>query len=615
MAILNENEPIPGNDKPNEQNSEYESLVKYCRKLLDRSKQGTQDFRKQWPTNYKFVFGGQQWPLQRPEWRFSEVVNTTWSDIMTEVAIQTDARPKTDFTPTEPSDIPFCEMLKQINDINWNKYSWNELIAQNIMDAKWCHVSHCEVIWNPELEGGLGDIEHKVLDPYGCYWDPMARDEDSCRYFIYLEPTPTEKLKKEYPELESQITSDIDVIDFNQFGNKVDYTSDQVGFNLSNGVRGRRPTPDNKRFGSEPMTMKVRVWLKDESIEEMVDEKQDETGTVRKEYILKKKYPYGRYIEFVNNTVLCDRENGVKMPDGSVIPYKHGMIPIVRFVNYSYPREYAGENEVTHKMGPQIVRNYVWSFILDTMKQASNPKEIFSAANREASEMSSNEPGQVLVLSDPAGYKREPGLGIPAGLQFILDASDKNSDKVGGTMDVMRGAVDPSIGSGVMLDTYVEAAQVRPRMKARTTDKSLQRIGKLDASLILQFYTAPRTFAITNKTGWPKFVSFFVTDDGQGGQVAKITSSEPNDQGQYTQSPEQQIQIKGLPDIQVTTGSSIPFQKGVQYNRDKELFQLGVIDQEAILDDIEYPKRDEILQRMQKAAQEAAQNKAMQGGK
>ena len=613
MAILNENEPMPMGDKPNDQTEEYESLIKYCKKLLDRSKQATGDFRKQWPTNYKFVFGGQQWPLQRPEYRFSEVINTTWSDIMTEVGIMTDARPKVDYTPAEPSDIPFCDILKEINDINWNKYRWNEYVAQNILDSKWVHVSHCEVKWNPELEGGLGDVEHVVLDPYGCYWDNFAKDEDSLRYFIYLEPTPTEKLKAEYPDFKDQISSDIDVIDFNQFGNRVDYQSDQVGFNLSNGVRGRRPSPDNKRYGSEPMTMKARVWLRDDSLEEMVDEKQDETGTVKKEYVLKKKFPQGRYIEFCNNVILCDHENGVKMPDGSVIPYKHGMIPIVRWVNYSYPREYAGENEVTHNMGPNIVSNYVWSFILDVMKQSSNPKEVFSAANREAAEKSSNEPGQVLVLPDFAGYRREAGEGLPAGLNTIADMAMKMKDKISGLQDVMRGAVDPSITSGIMMDSYVEAAQVRPRMKSRVVDQSLQRLGKLDASLYLQFYTSQRTYAITNKDGWPQFISFFVTDDGQGGQVAKIVKQLPDETGRYTQQPEQQIPVKGLPDIQITTGSSIPFQKGVQYNRDKELAQMGMIDQKAMLDDIEYPKRDEIIARMQQAAQDAAAQQPMKG--
>lgn len=613
MAILAENEPLPANPVETTSGTQpTESVIKLVKKMMERSKLGTQEYRKQWPTNYKFVFSGQQWPLQRPEYRFSEVVNTTWADIMTEVGIQTDAKPKVDYVAAEPSDIPFCDILKEINDQNWSKYPWLQRVAENVLDSKWCHVSHTLVEWDPELEHGLGDVSHKILDPYGCYWDPLATCEDDLRYFIYMEPTPTEKLKSEYPQFESQITGDIDVVGYNyQYGKNVDFQSDQVGFNLSNGIRGRRYAPDNRRYGGEEMTFRVRCWIKDDTVVELIDEKQVDTGEIKKEYVLKKQYPQGRYIEFCNNVLLKDGPNGVEC-NGEIIPYKHGKIPVVRWVNYSYPREYAGENEVSHSMGPQIITNYVWSFILDTMKQASNPKEIFSSANQEAADKSSNEPGQVLVLPDYAGYRREPGQGIPPNLNFVLQSAESLKDKITGLQDVMRGAVDPAVKSGILMDSYVEAAQVRPRLKARNMDQSLYRLGFLDASLYLQFYTAQRTYQITNKQGWPEFVSFFVGDDGQGGHTATINRTVMHPVNGPQVQPQQQLSIKGIPDIRITTGSSIPFQKGVQYQRDKELFQLGAIDQEALLKDIDYPKADEILQRMAKA-QQAAQA-AQQGG-
>jgi hypothetical protein len=601
-----------GEEAPTQQPVEQESVVKMVRRLLDWSKSGTKELRAQWPTNYKFVMGGQQWPLERPEWRFSEVINTTWADIITEVGIQTDARPKTDYVPTEPSDIPFCEVMKEINDINWQKYPWLQRVAENILDSKIYHASHCEVLWNPELENGLGDVEHKILDPYGCYWDPSAVDEESLRFFIYVEPVSTEDLKNKYPDQKDSIKGDVQEVGYQGWVLKADTDVDRTKFTLGSGTTGRRPAPTNSKFGGEPRTLLIRCWLRDDSLEELVNESETPGGAIKKEYVLKKKFPGGRYIEIAGNLVLKDGPNGVDI-GGETVPYKHGKFPIVRWVNYSYPREYAGENEVTHQMGPQIIGNYAWSFALDTMKQASNPKEVFSAANLEASEKSSNEPGQVLVLNDFNGYKREPGQGIPPGLDNIIQRAFDFKTKVNGLMDVMKGAVDPSIGSGVMLDAYVEAAQVRPRLKARNVDQSLQRLGQLDAALYLQFYKAPRTFRLTGKGDWPEFVTFFI-QDGPQGQVANIQRSAPDMNGKYVQGSNQQIPVKGLPDVKVTTGSSIPFQKGVQYNRAKELFTMGAIDQTALLDQIEWPNKDEILERMSQAAQQAAAQ-APPGGK
>lgn len=603
MAIVSEHEASASVNQPNEQGKGEESIIQLVRRLLDQSKLGTKEFRSQWPTNYKFVMGGRQWPIERPEWRFSEVVNTTWADIQTEVGIQTDARPKVDYVPAEASDIPFCNILKEVNDNNWQKYPWLQRVAENILDSKIYHVSHCEIRWNPELENGLGDVEHVILDPYGCYWDPKATCEDELRYFIYCEPVPTEKLKNDYPQFKDAIRPDVETVGYDAFGHsKSEPDVDRLGFSLSSGTRGRRPTPTNGRFGGEPMTLLVRCWLKDESVEELVNETDTLEGETKKEYILKKKYPYGRYVEFCNNTLLKDGDNGCWHEDKN-IPYKHGMFPIVRFVNYSYAREYAGENEVTHKMGPAIVRNYIWSFMLDTMKQASNPKELFSSANREAAERSSNEPGQVLILPDFNGYERHAGEGIPSNLIAVLQEADKAADKVGGLQDVMRGAVDPAVTSGLLFDGYVEAAQVRPRLKNRNVDQSLQRMGKLDASLYLQFYTAPRTYRITNKEGWPEFVEFYIGEDGQ----ARMTKTAPDMSGKYSPQPTQTMPVKGLPDIQIVSGSSIPFQKAQQYNRAKELFTMGAIDQQALLEEVDFPDKEEILQRMKEQAQMAAE--------
>jgi len=215
-----------------------------------------------------------------------------------------------------------------------------------------------------------------------------------------------------------------------------------------------------------------------------------------------------------------------------------------------------------------------------------------------------------MVLNDFNGYRREPGLGVPSNVEALFDKAMQVKDKVQGLQDVMRGAVDPGVTSGLLFDGYVEAAQVRPRYKNRNLDQSLQRIGQLDVAMYLQFYTVERTFAITNVEGWPTYVKFFVQDSPDGTTNVVINKSVPNAEGQYSQPPQETLKVKGIPDVQVVSGSSIPFQKAQQYNRAKELFQMKAIDQQALLEDLDFPKKEEILQRMQQAAQQQAQ---MQG--
>jgi hypothetical protein len=129
-------------------------------------------------------------------------------------------------------------------------------------------------------------------------------------------------------------------------------------------------------------------------------------------------------------------------------------------------------------------------------------------------------------------------------------------------------------------------------------------MGQLMLSRMLQFYTAPRVARITNKEGQPEFIEFFVQniDDRK---VFNFRRS-MKDQGTLVTMPNQAIEVKGAPDVRVTTGSSLPFAKAQKTTVAKDLFSAGAIDQRALLDAVQWPGAEEIIQRMSKAAQELA---------
>lgn len=598
MAIVSINESPQPDLYAASNNPEDQDTLKMCNELLSRAKKARARFDTSWQNNYEFVFGGKQWSINRPAWRFSEVINYTWANIMTEVGIQTDARPRVQYNPTEPSDFGFAKQLEKINEVNWTKYPWLQRVADNILQSKWVHVAHAEVCWNTDLEGGLGDVEYKLLDPFYAYWDPIATDIDECRFFIYAAPVPTQKLKDEYPDKAQEIKSDIEGIG-EKTSEVVSITSDRSIYGQTN-VRSFR---NYDKFGGEPMSFLCKYWIKDESCYE-----EEQTGADgQKEYVTKLKYPKGRYIEKVGNTILCDGPIGYKI-NGKIVPYEDGKIPIARLVNYSYPGEYAGEHEVAHTRGPQKVFNYVWSHILDQMKMASNPVTIIGATSGVDPDNVTNEPGLKILAQDVNQVRREPGLGVASGMQFMLDQAKANIDQVYGLTDFMKGAVDPAIGSGVLFDGYAEAAQVRPREKNRNLDQFLQKLGQLMLSRYLQFYTAPRVFRITNEEGYPEHVEFYISHDEQGNKYANVnrTIQDQNNPEAQPQTVSQQFPIKGVPDVEVVSGSSLPFAKALKSKTALEYFNAGVIDQEEVLSAVDWPNKENVIERMQKQAAEAA---------
>lgn len=569
------------------EDQQNQDVVKRVKRLLKQSQEASKDLRQEWSKNYDFVVKGKQWDIRRPRWRFSEVVNLTWADIMMEVGIQTDGRPKVDFQATEPSDQAFAEVLKEVNDVNWSKplntgFGWSSKVESKIFKSKLYHVVHSEVKWDKRLENGIGDVKFDILDPYGCYWDPTADNIGDCRYFIYAKPTPVAELKKKYPDKAEKIKTDVNFMGAPDAANG-EYNQD-FGFtssgplSLLHGDKTERPHMSSNEYGGEEMALLLRVWLRDDTtIEELVKTEEGED-----EYVTKLQYPKGRYLEIVGNCLLKDEGEGGQADPVEPNIYEDGKFPICTLVNYNYG-EYAGENEVTHRKGLQKLLNYTLSHIADQFKMGSNPQKIVHPAAQNAAKKLTNEPGLVAVM-DPQHIRYETGPGIASGSFNLLDTVVSLFDKVGGLQDVTRGASQPGVTSGLMLEGFVEAAQTRPRLKNRNVDEFLTQMGYLCASRYLQFYKAPRMFRVTNKEGFPEYVEFFLSGEGDD-RVANVRRMDADG----VEFQNQTLSAKGLPDVKPVSGSNLPFAKALKTSTALDLQGRGSITNLSMLEAINWP--------------------------
>lgn len=610
MAGITAEHAVPVDLFPSEkeQTKPAQTLVKQVQNLLLRSKRGNGVYKRDWLSNYNFVFKGKQWSKFRPNYMFSESVNLLWGTIMQEVAIQTDSRPKTDYFAQEPSDELFAEAIRQINDFNWVKHRWNDVVTDAVLDSKWTHVSHAIVEWDASLENGLGEIVFRELDPMYCWWDPSATSMDDSRWFIYAEPKPTSVLKQKYPKQANQIKPDILPV-----GGHVD-SDELVKIDQDQGILQRELRGDSasdlEKFGSEEMTFFLRCWLKDSTLEQVKMEEEGEDGEPVVSFELRKKFPKGRYIEVANGMLLEDRENGIRMPGGHVIPYEHGKFPVVPLVNYRVPRRYAGENEVTHSRGTQKIVNYTWSNILTQMKMAGNPRvKVSPSSGIKNPKNITNAPSSVIVTNDINAVQFEPGLPIPSSHFQILETAMELIDRVYGIGETSRGAVPPNISSGVFFEGVLESEHTRARMKNRNLDSFLQQVGQLMLSYYLQFYTVPRVFRITNKEGFPEFVEFFVSEE-EGKKMMNVKITRETEAGGFQPLPQTRAEVRGVPDVKITTGSALPFAKAIKVQNARELFQSNAIDREELLKAIDWPNADAVTKRLEEKETQQAQAQA-----
>ena len=137
--MLDEHAPRDGNASEKESSfyipdEEEKKQVTKLNSLFQRAKKYRERYDYAWPDYYK-LFRGRQWKEQRPSYRSSEVINIIWQSIQSSVPILTDAKPKFEFSPKEPSDREFAELMNEVAASDWQSKKWLYTLHEVIYDA------------------------------------------------------------------------------------------------------------------------------------------------------------------------------------------------------------------------------------------------------------------------------------------------------------------------------------------------------------------------------------------------------------------------------------------------------------------------------------------------
>ena len=211
---------------------------------------------------------------------------------------------------------------------------------------------------------------------------------------------------------------------------------------------------------------------------------------------------------------------------------------------------------------------------------------------------------------------RESGVQLQPFILQTFDRLVQLFDKVSGIHEVSQGAAPSANSSGIAIERLQEAAQTKLRQKSRNLERFLTQAGQLMVSRILQFYKAPRIVRLTGDDGDVKFFKFAVEETtDESGEVQRIANITPYSEqvDEFNQptglAPEERIQaqIKGQFDVRITTGSALPFARAQKASQSEKLLQMGIIDAEDHLKNIEWPGAEKIIEKLkQREEQQAA---------
>ena len=622
-----ENKPSLGSYQPDENE---QKAIKLVNELFEAAKKARKKVDDKW-IDYYHYWRGKQWKGNRPSYKHSEVINLVWQHIQSIVPIITDAKPSFDFIGDEPSDAEFGEILSQMAKADWDKNGWLFKLTEILYDAHILGVGFAEIGYDPEAYNGQGCPTFQSVDPFWFFPDPAAESlKDKGDHFITAEPVRLKKLKREYQDKAEFLKADL--IDMLK-ESKTDLDHPKLMSSSDTGMVRDLETGNDS--SAKDMALKITLYMRDyqtEVIDEPYTEEQPvidpmtgqpamnvqqdpmtgqviETPVMQQvqlvRQVTKLKYPNGRKIVLAGGVICSDGEYPFD-DEGDFHPF-------ARLINYIDPRSFYGISEVEQLVSPQNMFNKMISYMMDVWALTGNPIWVVDDTSGVDEENLTNRPALIVTKAQGSEVRREPGIQINPDLFQLTDRVRGYFNDMSGSQDVSRGAKPEGITAASAIQSLQEAAQTRLRLKSRNVDDFLQQAGQKWRNRVMQFTSVPKAYRITNNQNVQKYFKFHVDTAEDGSKVAKVRDFVQNpESGQYSEALEtREFVLKGYMDTVATTGSSLPFAKTEKANLAYQLFDRGAIDQEELLNAVDYPNKERVLQRMQMAAQQAAQAQAL----
>ncbi|MFA5036093.1 MAG: hypothetical protein WC479_02860 [Candidatus Izemoplasmatales bacterium] len=203
-----------------------EEKIAYCDSLVEEAKSSREVREIEWYLNQMFIDGNhyasyntvtnslETRPKKKGEVRM--VINITKSAIRSIKNYVTREEPKWDITPgdTDENTITNARRMGKTLDYIFRKLHLEQIIAGETESALNTSVGWIEIDWDPDAEGGLGQVKVILHDSFDVYCDPYSKLYNGLLVGRYIfksikRPTSSIKADKRYDEkTRKQVKSD-----------------------------------------------------------------------------------------------------------------------------------------------------------------------------------------------------------------------------------------------------------------------------------------------------------------------------------------------------------------------------------------------------------------------
>lgn len=556
-----------------------EDQLKKLNALYDEGKKFRDLTAKDWPGNTDMLRGDQLAP-NRPQHKPPAVLNKLRSISERKIALMTDTKPRFEVTPTGTgsNNAEVANILKETGNAWWDDACIDQVIARGLYYPITMGAMLTQTRWSRIQK----DIVLDTLDPRRFIFDPHITSPlelNKAEYCIYEEYPPLNQVKMMYPDMKDKIKA------YSKPHSLLATARDIFMRGMGSGGANQMEREREQANAIDRCWLR-HFWIKDYTVNEL---------ELRGKKVYERKYPGGRYI------IVSSGGDDKRGTSGLVIhdeanPYWDGEHPFDMMDWYVDIDTPWGISEISALKYPQTLYNKLAEVIIENAMLMNNAIWVAdqNAFDVDGWNQLTNVPGGIIKKRPNTDVHREYPQGVPGTVMQLLQYLEQFLEKEPG-IEGLIGKKPGQVQSGLGIDALQQMAAAMVRIKARALESMIQRIGQKFISRVLQFYTDDRILYSVGPDG--SFTKYqFVRQQFRDAYTAQALKDAHRDFR-----------------FRVQPGSSLSMSKTQKMMVAAQLFEMGAIDDEALLQVVEFPNWQNILKRTR--AKQAAGLMPIPGGK
>lgn len=466
-----------------------------------------------------------------------------FNTIMNKHADAMDNYPEPNVLPRELSDEEDAKKISDVLPVVLERAEFEQTYSDNWWEKLKHGSSIYSVVWDPDLENGMGDIAVRMVDPLNLYWQPGVQDIQKSRNVFHVALVDNDVLEAQWPQLKGKLRGQ----SFTMARYHHDDTIDTSG-----------------------MSVEIDWYYK---------------RRVGKKNVL-------HYCKFVNDVVLFATENDPNYAERGW--YDHGEYPFI--MDTLFPEKYSpfGFGFVAISKDPQKYIDKMQGLILRNSALATNPR-YFTQDNNPINEEEFLDQRKKLVhvsgSLDDNHIRKIDVDPVDGNTISVMQIKIDEMKETSGNRDVTSGSSGAGVTAASAIAALQEAGNKGSRDMISGSYRAYRKIDYQVLELMRQMYDESRYFRVTGPNGAERFVEFSNATIGTQ-QIGIDSTGKP-------------IYRRPVFDIKIVAQKRSAISREVENQRATELYSAGFFNperaQEAMiaLDMMEFEGIDKVREKVQ----------------